>query len=114
MTSSTSPPPPSHLSARASTLWRETLAAYELAGHELEVLRLALEAMDRAATARRMLRREGITTVNRFGDAVAHPAVKIEKDSAAACARLFSQLDLPEPLGVPQAPASPARLREVS
>jgi hypothetical protein len=107
-------PPPSHLSTKAASLWRDTLASYDLSAHELEVFRLALEALDRAAQARRTLGREGVYRENRFGDPVPHPAVKVEKDSAATFARLVAKLDLPEPEADAPAKAPPARLRRVS
>jgi|tagenome__1003787_1003787.scaffolds.fasta_scaffold20875899_3 phage terminase small subunit len=105
-------PPPGHLSTKAAAVWRETLQAYDLAAHELEVFRLALEAMDRAAQARRTLRREGLYRMNRFDDLVPHPAIKVEKDAAAACSRMLAQLALPELEA--DAPALPAPLRRVS
>jgi phage terminase small subunit len=89
------PPVPSHFSARAETIWRETLAEFDMSPSELAVFRLALEAVDRANQARRALRDEGLWRTNRFGDLVPHPAVKVERDAAAA--RFIAQLGLPEP-----------------
>ena len=87
--------PPSHLAAPSRALWRKLTATYEFESHELEVLRLALEALDRAATARRALKRHGTTYNDRFGAPHARPEVKIERDSANAAARFLAQLAIP-------------------
>jgi hypothetical protein len=107
----TPPAPPGHLSAPSARLWRQLTADYELRADELELLRLALEALDRASQARRAIRRHGTTYADRFGAPHSRPEVKIERDSSTAAARLFGQLQLPEPSAVPEAPTAPARLR---
>jgi hypothetical protein len=86
---------PVHLSASSRRIWADLTASFQFERHELEVLRLALEALDRAAQARRAIRRDGLFHINRFGDPIAHPAAKVEKDSAAAAARLLQQLAIP-------------------
>lgn len=91
------PAPPGHLSAASKRLWTETVERYELAPHELRILRLALEAVDRTEQARRALRRYGLVMLDRWDKPVPRPEVKIEGDSRAAAARLFGQLRLPEP-----------------
>jgi P27 family predicted phage terminase small subunit len=97
MTALAAPSPPDHLSARTKRLWRDTLSSYELTAQSIEVLLLACEALDRAAQARRALRREGLWRENRFGDLVPHPAIRVEKDSAAAAAKFLAQLGLAIP-----------------
>jgi len=48
----------------------------------------------------------------RYGQALAHPAVAIERDSRLAVAKLFKQLALPEALGESVSPlALPPRRR---
>jgi phage terminase small subunit len=91
------PAPPGHLSEPSKRLWRETVERYELAPHELRILRLALEAVDRCEQARRALRRHGLVMLDRWDKPVPRPEVKIEADSRAAAARLFAQLRLPDP-----------------
>jgi hypothetical protein len=44
--------PPGHLSDHCRTLWQELTASFLLDPTELELLRLALEAMDRCEQAR--------------------------------------------------------------
>jgi phage terminase small subunit len=90
------PAPPKHLAAPSQQLWRQTVEAYELAPHELKLLRLALEALDRCEQARRAIRRHGMVHLDRWDKPVARPEVKIEADSRAAFARLMTQLGLPE------------------
>ena len=101
---------PSDLSRPSQRLWLDLHAGYSFSDAEVEVLRLALEALDRAAQARRALRADGLWRKNRFGDLVAHPAIKVEKDSAAAAVRFFQALALPEDAG----PASVHPIRKAS
>ena len=102
-------PIPDHLSAESTALWRELHEALDFGPAEVKVLRLALEALDRASQARRLLKREGMTYLDRFGAPHAHPAVKIERDSSNAAARLFAHLALPEDAGASSDPTAPLR-----
>lgn len=54
------PTAPKHLSEKAKTLWKSTLTEYELEPEALETLRVALENLDLADEARRLLRDEGL------------------------------------------------------
>src|SRR5689334_5758055 len=89
---------PKHLSASSRKLWAEITAGFVLEPTEVEVLRLALEAVDRCEEARQVLATDGIVSTGRYGQKLAHPAVAIERDSRIAAARLFKQLALPEAL----------------
>jgi P27 family predicted phage terminase small subunit len=87
------PAPPSHLHATGAGAWTRLATAMELAdADDLEVLRLACEAMDRAAQARRVLREQGLTVVDKKGAPHAHPAAAIEARSATRAAALVKQL----------------------
>jgi P27 family predicted phage terminase small subunit len=110
-TSPALPGAPRHLSTSTRKLWRQVVAAYELEERHLEVLRLALEALDRNAQARKEIDRDGLTVDGRFGPK-AHPAIAIERDSALRAARLFRELglDLESP-SVQSAPRLPTRWR---
>jgi hypothetical protein len=99
MNSRTDDQPPRHLSARAAELWQQTIQSYALEPTELALLRLALEALDRAEQARLILADEGIVSTGRYGQKLAHPAVSIERDSRLAAARLLKQLALADALG---------------
>jgi P27 family predicted phage terminase small subunit len=87
---------PKHLSARSKRIYRSVVDDYDLARelHALEVLRLGLEALDRAEEAREIIAREGMTYSNRFGEPRAHPAVAVERDCRVQVARLFRELSL--------------------
>src|SRR5689334_5701530 len=103
MTAETLPAPPDHLSDRAADLWREIVEEYVLVPHQLELLRRACEAADRADEARQLLEAEGLTITDRYGQVKPHPAANIERDSRLAEARLLRELAL--------SPADPDDLR---
>lgn len=86
--------PPAHLSAEAKAWWREVVAAYELEPQHLRLLQLAAEAWDRAAQARRILAKEGVTFNDRFGKPRKHPAIGVEEQARLAFLRCVRELDL--------------------
>ena len=88
------PAAPSHLSQRAQGLWRKIVREFLLAPHQFELLRRACEASDRADEARKLIKREGLTTTDRYGQVKPHPAVNIERDARLALARLLRDLAL--------------------
>jgi len=100
-------PPPAHLSRRSKQFWRAVTGRYALDIEHLEVLRRALEASDRADEAGDLLRREGITTVDRYGQAKPHPATSVELHNRAAFLRFIEALRLGE--GERQSATEPAR-----
>jgi len=73
--------PPTGLSAPMRAWWSTVADDYDLQAHHLHLLGLACRAWDRADEARKILNAEGIVTHNRYGSAVAHPAVAIERDA---------------------------------
>lgn len=88
------PAPPGHLTADSCRLWREVAAEYEFERSELAILAEALTARDRAAQARRLLKREGLTLLDRFGQRKPHPAAQVEASAADRFARMMKQLGL--------------------
>jgi P27 family predicted phage terminase small subunit len=88
------PKPPEHLSKRSKTFWRKIVARYELETEHIEVLRKALEASDRADEAGDVLRQEGITTTDRYGQKRPHPATSVELHNRAAFLKLIEALKL--------------------
>ena len=88
------PGAPQHLQPATAAWWERTCADYVLEPHHVRTLTLACEAWDRGQEARVILEAEGITTVDRFGQARAHPAVAIERDARLGFARLLRELDL--------------------
>jgi phage terminase small subunit len=99
---------PRHLSERCKRLWKQTTTSFTLEATELELMRLACEALDRAEQARVILADEGLTSRGRYGQVLPHPLIAVERDSRAAAARLFKQLNLPE---APAEIVSPLALR---
>jgi P27 family predicted phage terminase small subunit len=74
--------PPKHLTAEGKRLWRSLFGQFVLddaAG--IALLRVAVEAFDRAQEARRMIKAEGAVLTDRFGQKKAHPACAIERDA---------------------------------
>src|SRR5947209_17536616 len=86
--------PPAHVNPDAKRWWRLVLERYELQDQHLRLLQLAAEAWDRAAQARRILKRDGLVYRDDHGHPRKHPAVSIEEQARLAFARLLRELDL--------------------
>ena len=89
-------PAPTHLASEGKRFWTDVVAEYgeDLEPFELQLLRLACEALDRGVQSRKALRRHGLTYVSPQGAPVARPEVALEKASRAAFAQLVKQLGL--------------------
>jgi P27 family predicted phage terminase small subunit len=91
---------PSHLSAEAKKIWSDILTEYAIddaAG--LRILRVSLEAYDRAQAARKQIDREGMTYFDKAGQPKIHPLIPCERDSRAAFLAGLKALNLDlEPL----------------
>jgi P27 family predicted phage terminase small subunit len=77
--------PPKHLSAEAKKIWRGIISEYDIddiAG--LKILRVALEAYDRAEKCRTMIEKHGMMLKDRFGAPKSHPLLPVERDNRAA------------------------------
>jgi phage terminase small subunit len=87
---------PKHLSDSSSELYLQLAEEYQLdrEPHALEVLRLACEALDRCAQARKAIETDGPIVINRFGEKRTHPAVALERDSRTAALRALRELSL--------------------
>ena len=92
------PAPPRHLRAPGKRLWRSVVGAWLLDKRQMEILRLACEAADRAESARLLLEEEGLTVTDRYGQQRPHPAASIESTSRSQVERLLRGLAL-EPSG---------------
>ena len=103
------PRPPRHLSAESRAFFSAITSSFEMDGHHFSLLRLALEAWDRGQQAREIIAREGVTTVDRFGQTRPHPAVNIERDARLSYARLLREIGL-DAAGTPEI-ARPVLLR---
>ena len=89
-----SPKPPASLGVHGRRLWRHVVSGWDLDGVELEVLRQACAALDRAEQARRVLDREGLTIAAGRGSIKTHPAAGVERDARIAFARLLREIGL--------------------
>lgn len=86
------PAAPAALTPRSRKLWRAVLAEFELSPAELELLRSALVALDRADEAAAIIAAEGVVTVDRYGSPKAHPATDVESRNRALYGRFLAQL----------------------
>jgi P27 family predicted phage terminase small subunit len=91
------PEPPAHLSKKMKAFWRSVFQRKTLQEYQIEILLKACEAHDRAEQARRILKREGLTYEDRFGQPRSRPEVAIERDSRAQYAKLLDQAGLFDP-----------------
>lgn len=91
---SSRPRPPKSLRDDGKRLWSVVTEAYDLEPDALEVLRLACEAEDRRADAKRFLDANGISYTNTAGVPRMRPEFIAERDSRSAVARLLKQLGL--------------------
>lgn len=91
---------PKHLTSEAKKFWHELVNEYDLedaAG--LRILRVALEAYDRAQAARVAIDRDGMTVLDKFNQIKPHPLLPIERDNRAAFLAGLKALNLDfEPL----------------
>jgi phage terminase small subunit len=96
MTTKSKPKPPTHLSAAMKKWWEQVEHYHLLEGHHRHLLRLAAEAYDRAQAARKVLDKDGVTFIDRFGCPKLRPEVAVERDCRRDFAKLLDQLDLDE------------------
>jgi hypothetical protein len=75
------------LSGRAARVWREVQAGWSLDPASLELLRCAVEALQRADECARQVKAEGLTFRDRWGQVRPHPAALLERDHRAQAAR---------------------------
>jgi hypothetical protein len=87
--------PPNHLSDGSKALWLDLLEAFPFAAKERDLLRVGLEARDRAIQARRALRKHGLTYDSPQGSPVARPEVGIERQSQRLWTQVLKQLGVP-------------------
>lgn len=99
------PKAPAGLSAEAKAIWAQVWREFDLEDSATIVLRLALEAFDRLRECQAVLRCDGLTTTDRFGQQRGHPLLATERDSRGAFLRAWKQLGLdlepPMPNGRP-------------
>jgi len=89
------PQPPKHLPVPEKRVYRSLVAEYNIrdVGGQ-EVLVSGLEAKARARKCREIIDREGMTTVDRWGQPKAHPLLATERDARAAWLQAVKLLNL--------------------
>lgn len=71
-----------HLSTEGKRIFKALTDEYEISDVAgLRILRVAIEAFDRAQAARKVVERDGMVQRDRHGQLKAHPAVAIERDA---------------------------------
>lgn len=88
------PPAPDGLSDRSAALWAEVVNGWELSPAELELLRSALVALDRADEAAAVVAELGVTVADRWGSPKANPAADIEARNRGLFAAAVRQLGI--------------------
>jgi phage terminase small subunit len=74
------------------------LERYELDPGELALFELACQGVDDVAMARETIARDGVVSVGRYGQPIAHPAVAIARAAEANVARIVGQLNVIDPV----------------
>ena len=89
------PETPKHLSQEAQKIWQAIIDEFQIddsAG--VEILRVSLEAFDRAQAARADIEKRGMMYQDRFGQIKVHPLLCVERDARAAFLAGLKQLGL--------------------
>jgi P27 family predicted phage terminase small subunit len=94
------PNPPKHLSAEARRLWRDILEEYEITDAAgLRYLLTACECLDAKRQAEAIVKHDGQTVTDRFGQPKPHPLLVTIRDNTAQMMLALKNLNLDlEPL----------------
>ena len=85
---------PKGLSPEAKRLWGATVDTWTLDGPGFTLLEDACKSLDRRRAAEKLVRKEGMTQTDRFGQIKAHPCMGIIRDEISSFVRLLKQLGL--------------------
>jgi len=89
------PVPPSHLSKRSQSLWRELVPSRARSTGRLTLLQVGLEALDRLSRIQSALDGAELTTTTKETGAVhLNPLLKAEKDARSTFVRAWTALSL--------------------
>jgi hypothetical protein len=100
--------PPKGLGEGGKTLWRQILDGWEVPDEQKQVLENVCRSQDRIDGLQKTLEREGMTTKNRFGVPIAHPAALLLRSEVANFSQLYRLLQLAAPSGEDNGPGRPA------
>src|SRR5690242_7939535 len=97
MSDMTRPRPPQSLDAAGRALWRAVAGAYELAPHELELLRQACRVTDHLARIDAALMDSDVVVEGYSGQPRSHPLLQASADQRRVLDALFRSMALPYP-----------------
>ena len=89
------PSAPAHLREETQAWWREMVEKYAMGSQHLKLLLAACESWDLYSDAMTVLRAQGLTFKNRFGQPCTRPEVAIMRDAKLAFVRIVRELNLP-------------------
>jgi P27 family predicted phage terminase small subunit len=100
------PPPPKHLKRRSKEFWKQLNERFVFESHDLERLRVTCEAMDTVDECEAAIRRDGLITKDRYGQAKTHPAFAAARDARQLVLRGLRELcvdvESPEEVRLPR------------
>lgn len=106
------PSPPPRTGVAGRRLWRAVLADFELAEHEMTLLRQACRVADICDALQAVVDTEGPVSTTRLGEQRAHPAVVELRQQRIVLARMVVALRVPLGDQEDQSPArSPGAIR---
>src|ERR1700693_2466849 len=85
---------PSGLSASMARLWRETISTWRLDPPGLAILENMCRSIDRLRKAEGVVRKDGVSCVDRVGQLRAHPLLATIRDENVTICRCLHQLGL--------------------
>lgn len=100
--------PTQALSPEARAWLTHVKSSFVLERHHEQLATMVAETLDRRAEARRTIQQDGPYITDRKGTLIAHPAVRVEKETTVLIARLIRQLGLDEAAGDDEAPRLPS------
>lgn len=104
----TTPQPPATLGEAGRVFWARVLELYDLSDfHHQQLLLHCCEQLDRAAAAKLVIAKEGVTTKDRFGQLRVHPAVEVERSAMNSFRQNLRELGLD--IEAPPTPRGPRR-----
>lgn len=88
------PRPPATLGKAGKAYWKTVFESFEVERHHVDLLESACHQLDRAESSRAVIASEGVTTIDRFGQARVHPAVEAERQAHLTFCKLQRELGL--------------------
>jgi P27 family predicted phage terminase small subunit len=93
-----------------AAFWNDLIAGYEFERAELEILRMAADAMDRFLMARDAINKDGLTVATADGGIKQHPAWSIEKAARQDFHRFVKTLGINTPTEIKRPGRPTARI----